>query len=56
MSKNECEFVLLLEGGVWDKRYECIRRVYSENGISPTVTAGGGGGTETKVLVTEDEG
>ncbi len=36
-----------LEGGKWDKMHESIRRYYSPNGISPTVTAMGGGNQET---------
>jgi len=39
-----------LEGGVWDKRYNQIRQVFDPNGISPTIMAGGGGGTETKII------
>lgn len=39
-----------LEGGVWDKRYNQIRQVFDPDGISPTIMAGGGGGTETKIV------
>jgi len=39
-----------LEGGVWDKRYNITRQVFDPNGISPTIMAGGGGGTETKII------
>lgn len=39
-----------LEGGVWNKRYNQIRQVFDPNGISPTIMAGGGGGTETKII------
>ncbi len=39
-----------LEGGVWDKRYNQIRQVFDPDGISPTIMAGGGGGTETKII------
>ena len=39
-----------LEGGVWDKRYNQIRQVFDPDGISPTIMAGGGGGTETKSI------
>jgi DNA (cytosine-5)-methyltransferase 1 len=42
-----------LEGGKWDKMHESIRRYYSPDGISPTVTAMGGGNHEPKVLVDE---
>lgn len=41
-----------LSGGVWDKRPDMSRRIYSEDGISPTIAAriGNGGGNEIKVL------
>ncbi len=39
-----------LEGGVWDKRYNQIRQVFDPDGICPTIMAGGGGGTETKIV------
>ena len=39
-----------LAGGVWDKRYNQIRQVFDPKGISPTIMAGGGGGTETKII------
>jgi len=38
-----------LSGGVWDKRYGQSRAIYNPDGIAPTLTAGGGGGTETKI-------
>lgn len=38
-----------LSGGVWDKRYGQSRTVYNPDGIAPTLIAGGGGGTETKI-------
>lgn len=40
-----------MRGGPWDKRYESVCRVYEVCSISPTLTAGGGGGTETKVII-----
>ena len=38
-----------LSGGVWDRIFRCTKRAFDPNGISPTITAGGGGGTETKI-------
>ena len=38
-----------LVGGRWDKIYENCRRVYSEDGISPTIPTCQGGNTEPKV-------
>lgn len=39
-----------LQGGKWDKINESCRRVYSENGISPTIHTCQGGNTEPKVM------
>src|SRR5699024_11759956 len=46
---NDLHVIGNLEGGPWDNRYEAIRRVYDGVGVSPTVTAGGGGGVEPKI-------
>lgn len=40
-------------GKPWDSRHESICRVYGTEGVAPTITAGGGGGTEVKVLEVE---
>ena len=37
-------------GGKWDKMHDVSRRVYSDNGIAPTIHTCGGGNTEPKVL------
>lgn len=37
-----CKFVGMLSGGKWDKAIEVNRRVYSPDGISPTLTTCGG--------------
>ena len=42
-----------LEGGKWDKMHESIRRYYNPNGISPTVTAMGGGNQEPKTVINQ---
>lgn len=47
----KCVQVGNLKGGKWDKINESCRRVYSENGISPTVHTCQGGNTEPKVLI-----
>lgn len=39
-----------LEGGKWDKINESCRRVYSDEGLSPTIHTCQGGNTEPKVL------
>lgn len=44
-----------LTGGKWDKVRESAKRVYSEDGLCPTITAGGGGNIEPKVMTTEDD-
>ena len=47
--KNNCEIIGMLNG-----RYENLldvnRRVYSTNGVSPTITTCGGGNTEPKIM------
>lgn len=44
-----CKCVGMLSGGKWDKAIECNRRVYSPDGISPTITTCGGGNQEVKI-------
>lgn len=39
-----------LRGGVWDKVNDSIKRVYSEEGISPTISTCQGGHREPKVI------
>ena len=39
-----------MRGGRYEKYYEESRRVYSSDGISPTVHTAGGGGQELKVM------
>lgn len=48
---NDCIQSHTLKGGKWDKIYESCRRVYSEQGCSPTITTCGGGNTEPKVSI-----
>ena len=45
-----CEQAGILTGGKWDKMHDVSRRVYSENGIAPTIHTCGGGNTEPKVI------
>lgn len=47
----KCVQVGNLSGGKWDKIYESCRRVYSTDGISPTIPTCQGGNTEPKVAV-----
>lgn len=49
MSEIKLEQVDTMRGGVWDKTYKSARQVYGENGLCPTITTCGGGGTEPKV-------
>lgn len=44
------EQVGVLSGGKWDKMYDIARRVYSSNGLSPTITTCGGGQREPKIM------
>lgn len=45
----QCVQVGELAGEKWDKMYEHSRRVYADDGISPTVHTAGGGNTEIKI-------
>lgn len=46
---NELQLFANLEGGKWDKIHESARRVYKENGVSPTIPTCAGGNIEPKV-------
>lgn len=46
----QCVAVGNLEGGKWDKVYKMSRRVFSPEGLSPTVHCFGGGNTELKIV------
>jgi DNA (cytosine-5)-methyltransferase 1 len=46
-----CVVVGKLDQGVWENRFNSIRSVYSPEGVAPTQCAGGGGGTETKIII-----
>lgn len=46
----KCVQVGNLQGGKWDKINESCKRVYSEEGISPTIHTCQGGNTEPKVM------
>lgn len=47
---TKCVQVGNLEGGKWDKINESCRRVYSEEGLSPTIHTCQGGNIEPKVM------
>lgn len=47
----KCVQVGNLEGGKWDRINESCRRVYSEEGISPTIHTCQGGNTEPKIIL-----
>ncbi len=47
----KCIQVGNLSGGKWDKINESCRRVYSEEGLSPTIHTCQGGNTEPKILI-----
>lgn len=54
MKQNDLIVLGMLTEGVWAKRYEEIRRIYSIDGISPTLSAGRGGGVEPKILINNE--
>jgi DNA (cytosine-5)-methyltransferase 1 len=43
------ETYAMLHGGKWDKLHDIGRRVYDENGVSPTIHTMGGGNLEPKI-------
>ena len=42
MEKINCKLYGTMQGGKWDKTQEKSRRVYSTDGLSPTLTTCGG--------------
>lgn len=44
----KCEQIATLTGNRWS--YECNARMYSTEGLCPTLTTCGGGGTEVKIM------
>ncbi len=51
MMVEKCIQVGNLIGGKWDKINECCTRVYSEDGLSPTIHTCQGGNTEPKIAI-----
>ena len=55
MNEDKRERGKLVQVAMLDKtafpRIECCRRVYSPDGIAPTIHTCGGGGTEPKIIV-----
>lgn len=50
MEDIKCEQVGMLSGDKWDKMHDANRRVYADNGLSPTITTMGGGQREPKIV------
>lgn len=50
IEEHSCIQVGNLTGGKWDKMHDVSRRVYSGDGLAPTIHTCGGGNTEPKVL------
>lgn len=46
----KCNQVGMLSGGKWDKLHDISRRVYSADGLAPTVHTMGGGQQELKII------
>lgn len=51
ISAQKCEHIANLTGGKWDKVIEQSRRVYSSDGLCPTLHTCGGGNQEIKIMV-----
>jgi DNA (cytosine-5)-methyltransferase 1 len=47
----KCDQVALLEGVKWDKMHDNCKRIYSPDGISPTITTMISGNTEPKIMI-----
>lgn len=50
---TNCNQIGTMKGGRWDKSLESTKRVWDENGASPTLTTCGGGNLEPKVLASD---
>ena len=50
IKEPKCQQVGMLTGGKWDKLHDISRRVYSGDGVSPTIHTCGGGNLEPKVI------
>lgn len=50
MNERDLKPVGMLVGDKWDKMHDISRRVYDEDGVSPTIPTGAGGNTEVKIL------
>lgn len=50
MEEIKCEQVGMLSGGKWDRLHDQSRRVYSADGLAPTVHTMGGGHQELKIV------
>ena len=46
----KCEHIADMSGGKWDKLHDISRRVYSPDGLSPTIHTSGGGQQEPKIM------
>lgn len=56
MENPRCKCIGTIEGGGYERMFEEIRRVYSPDGISPTVTAKTGGNHEVKIATNNKKG
>lgn len=50
IEEPKCEMVGMLSGGKWDKLHDISRRVYSGDGVAPTIHTSGGGQQEPKII------
>ena len=48
---NRCIQTLTLDFGKWKKMHDISKRVYSTQGIAPTIHTCGGGNTEPKIML-----
>lgn len=50
MEKIKCEMVGMLDNNGYEKMHDISRRVYSGNGVAPTLHTCGGGNLEPKIF------
>ena len=50
VAEPKCQQVGMLTGGKWDKLHDISRRVYSGEGVAPTIHTSGGGQQEPKII------
>lgn len=53
MENEKCQIVGMLNGGGYERMHDIARRVYSPEGVAPTMHTCGGGNLEPKIITDE---